>query len=95
MTRKKKYLLLLPTILIFFVAVGYIMFNQFGVVRFREIQEDIDSLHIAIEKLEYENKRLKEEIDSVQQKIPAKIERIAREKYDMKRRNEKVISIEE
>ena len=47
------------------------------------------------EKVDKENKNLENEIDSLRKKIPAKIERTAREKYDMLRENEKAIKVEE
>jgi cell division protein FtsB len=42
-----------------------------------------------------ENKRMQSEIDSLKNKVPAKIERIAREKYGMIRKSEKTIIVNE
>jgi cell division protein FtsB len=42
-----------------------------------------------------ENVRLKNEIDSLQKKVPAKMEQVAREKYNMKRKDETLIEVEE
>jgi cell division protein FtsB len=47
------------------------------------------------ETLKEENVRLQNEIDSLKNKIPAKIERTAREEYDMMRENEVKIDVNE
>jgi cell division protein FtsB len=39
--------------------------------------------------------KLQNEIDSLKNKVPAKIEQVAREKYNMKRENEITIEVEE
>ena len=54
-------------------------------------EEIASRMEISIEKV---NKILEAEIDSLKKKVPAKIEKIAREKYNMKRKNEQVIRIE-
>jgi cell division protein FtsB len=40
-----------------------------------------------------QNKSLKNEVDSLERKVPAKIEKTAREKYGMIRKGEKAIEI--
>ena len=42
-----------------------------------------------------ENNSLKGEIDSLKKEIPAKIEQIAREKYDMIKEGERTIEVKE
>ena len=73
----------------------YLLFNEKGVIRYVELKNEVDGLNEQIELLEKENKKLECEIDSLRKKIPAKIEKTAREKYDMIRPNEKKIEFVE
>ena len=73
----------------------YLLFNEKGVIRYVELKNEVDGLNEQIELLEKENKKLEGEIDSLRKKIPAKIEKTAREKYDMIRPNEKKIEFVE
>jgi cell division protein FtsB len=65
------------------------------VVKYLKLKNEVSELESQIKKVDEENKRLEGEIDSLKNKIPAKIERTAREKYDMQREGEKVIKVEE
>lgn len=73
----------------------YLLFNEKGVIRYVELKNEVDALNEQIEMLEQENKKLEGEIDSLKKKIPSKIERTAREKYDMIRPGEKKIEFVE
>ena len=53
------------------------------------------TLSDEILRLQNENKSLKGEIDSLKKEIPAKIEQIAREKYDMIKEGERTIEVKE
>jgi cell division protein FtsB len=55
----------------------------------------VKEINTRIEDVDTENKKLQGEIDSIKNKIPAKIERTARKKYNMLRDGEKVIKVEE
>ena len=46
-------------------------------------------------RMTHENKNLKGESDSLKKEIPAKIEQIAREKYDMIKEGERTIEVKE
>jgi cell division protein FtsB len=91
---KRKYVLY---IFIFIVVVGliYIFFNERGVVKYMGLKSRVDSIQVELEKVKLENERLNNEIDSLQKKIPAKMEQVAREKYNMKLESETVIEVEE
>ena len=54
--------------------------------RIKQVQSQIDSV-------KQDNQRLEAEIDSLKRKIPAKIERTAREKYNMIRKGETSIKV--
>lgn len=91
---KSKYVLYA---FVFIVVVGliYIFFNERGVVKYMGLKSRVDSIQVELEKVKLENERLKNENDSLQKKIPAKMEQVAREKYNMKREGETVIEVEE
>lgn len=91
---KRKFVLYL-FIVIIVIGVLYIFFNERGVIKFFGLKNQVDSMQVELDKVKLENERLKNEIDSLQKKIPAKMEQVAREKYNMKREGETVIEIEE
>lgn len=80
-------------IIVTVVVIGtlYLLFNNYGVVKYAKVKSDVEDLSSRINQLEEENRRLESEIDSLKRNIPAKIEKIAREKYNMIRPNEKKI----
>jgi len=84
-------------IFIFILVVGiiYIVFNERGVVKYMGLKSRVDSMQVELEKIQLENEQLKNEIDSLRKKIPAKLEQVAREKYNMKRKDETLIEVEE
>ena len=79
---------------IFFLAgVFYIFFNDSGILKYLKLRSQIKSLNEQISDVDKDNKQLQAEIDSLQKKVPAKIEKIAREKYGMIRKGEKTIQV--
>jgi len=79
--------------LIFFVGTLGVVFNEFGLLRFLKLQKEVNSINNDIKKEIDENKALKNGIDSLDRKVPAKIEKSAREKYGMVRKGEKSVEI--
>ena len=92
MTKKHVYLILL---LVFATGTVYLAFYNTGFAKYMHLRKEVDSLNIVIKNLEIENRALQGNYDSLSGKIPYKIEKIAREKYNMKKQNETVISVEE
>ena len=92
--RKSKFVLYL-FLLILIIGIIYIFFNDHGVIKFFGLKSKVDSMQVELKNVKLENERLKNEIDSLQKKIPAKMEQIAREKYNMKRGGETKIEVEE
>jgi cell division protein FtsB len=86
---KKTRFYIIATIVI--IGTMYLLFNNFGVVKYAKVKSELEDLNIRITQLEEENRMLEAEIDSIKRNVPAKIEKIAREKYDMIRPNEKKV----
>ena len=82
-------------IVILLIGIIYIFFNEHGVIKYFGLKSKVDSMEAELKNVKLENVRLKNEIDSLQKKIPAKMEQIAREKYNMKREGEIKIEVEE
>ncbi|HKI77544.1 MAG TPA: septum formation initiator family protein [Ignavibacteriaceae bacterium] len=78
---------------LFFIGVVILFFNENGVLKYSKLQKEVNSLNEQVNYLEAKNKSLSSEIDSLQRKEPAIIEKIAREKYGMKRKGEETIEI--
>ncbi|MFA4923365.1 MAG: septum formation initiator family protein [Ignavibacteriaceae bacterium] len=72
----------------------YLAFNETGIVKYAKVKSEVDSLKSVVKRLKEENRIISAENDSLLKKVPAKIERIAREKYSMGKKNEIVIKIE-
>ena len=92
---KKKKIVLYTFFVVVIIGVSYILFNEYGLLKYFKIKGELESINMQIETLKEENVRLQNEIDSLKNKIPAKIERTAREEYDMMRENEVKIDVNE
>jgi cell division protein FtsL len=92
---KKKKFKIYILVLIVITGLIIILFNDQGLFEYFSLKSEINSLNEKITKLEEENKRLYSEIDSLKNKIPAMIEKTAREKYGMMRKGEKEIQVKE
>jgi len=92
---KKKKIVLYTFLVILIAGVFYILFNEYGLLKYFKIKSELKSINLQIEELKDKNIRLQNEIDSLKNKIPAKIERTAREEYDMMRENELKIDVNE
>ena len=95
MATSKRKIVLYAFIFILILGLIYIFFNERGVVKYMGLKSRVDSIQVELEKIKLENVRLKNEIDSLQRKVPAKMEQVAREKYNMKRKDETLIEVEE
>lgn len=78
---------------IIFIGVLIIVFNSKGWISYLRLKDEVNSLQVKIDSMQTENKNLEAEIDSLNRKIPAKIERTAREKYDMLREGETKVEV--
>ena len=91
-TFDNKFRLILFLIIIFLGSL-YLLFNNFGIIKYMKLKKEVDSLTQTIEEIKAENKRLEAEIDSLKKLESVKIEQIAREKYNMIKPNEKKIDV--
>lgn len=89
---KKKLLILIISILL--VVAGFFLFYKFGLMKYYNLLGQKEELSRKIEEINSENERLKAEIDSLKTN-DAKIEKVAREKYNMLRKGEKAFKVEE
>ncbi len=94
LTKSRKFIFGIVGI-IFFAGILFILFNEYGVVKYIRLNNKVNELNTKISEVEKENKQLQAEIDSLENKIPAKIEKVAREKYNMQRPGESKIVVEE
>ena len=80
-------------IIVTIVVIGtlYLIFNSSGIAKYAKVKGEMEELNVRITQLEEENRKLEAEIDSLKRNVPAKIEKVAREKYNMIRPNEKKI----
>lgn len=90
----KKLVIRILIIGISLAAVSYLIFNENGVLKFLKMKSEMRDLNKEILNAEERLKTLEAEIDSLK-KSKAKIERVAREKYNMMFKKEKVFKIEE
>jgi cell division protein FtsL len=91
--KKRKGLFLYLIVVILIVGILYIIFNEHGIIKYSKLTKKVDSLNTQILNLQHDNEMLKNEIDSLKQEIPAKIEKLAREKYDMIKDGERTIEL--
>jgi len=95
MAKSKRKFVFYFFVVIVVVSVVYLLFNEYGIIRYSKMQDELDSLKLNLESVKIENQNLKLEIDSLKNKTPAKMEQVAREKYNMKREGETTIEVEE
>jgi len=90
---KRPYFLIIYVVTVA-IAVFFLVFNDSGYIKYLKVKGDKEKLESDTTSIRIENKRLEAEIDSLRKNEPAKIERLAREKYNMSRPNEIIIRVE-
>ncbi len=91
--RKDRKLLKSIYLALLIIAILFLLFNNQGIIKYFKLKAEINELDEEIVKSQKEIKRLTMEIDSLKHS-DKKIEKIAREKYHMKRPNEEELLIE-
>lgn len=92
---KKKRFFSYFILALFLIGLLYLTFNERGLIKYIKLEKEVTTLSDEIIRLQNENNSLKSEIDSLKKEIPAKIEQIAREKYDMIKEGERKIEVKE
>lgn len=92
--KSKKFIIVIIG-LIFLAGIIFLSFNEYGIVKYIKLNNQVAELNEKIKAAEQENRRLQAEIDSLEKKVPSKIEEVAREKYNMMRPGESKIEVEE
>lgn len=82
-------------ILLILIGSGFLFFNDSGYIKYLKLKNEVKEIRNEVSENELKNKNLEAEIDSLEKKNPAKIEQIAREKYDLMKKGEKIIKVEE
>ena len=90
---KKINIKIAVVVIVFFLGTLFILFNEFGLLRYLRLQKEVRETKREMQIVNEKNKLLKNEVDSLERKVPAKIEKTAREKYGMIRKGEKTIEI--
>ena len=91
--KKSKGFFLYLVLGILIVGLLYLVFNEHGFIKYSNLKGELDSLNTQIISLQQDNEKLKNEIDSLKKEIPAKIEKVAREKYDIIKEGERTIEL--
>lgn len=92
--RNRKFIVVIIG-LFFLIGILFLFFNEYGILKFIKLNNQVNELNEKIRIVELENRRLQGEIDSLESKVPAKIEKVAREKYNMMRQGESKVVVEE
>lgn len=82
-------------ILLLLIGAGFLMFNSSGYIKYLKLKSEVKEIRNEVSQKELENKNLQTEIDSLEKKNSTKVEQIAREKYGMMKKGEKIIKVEE
>lgn len=88
----KKIVIALIITLIVGGALAFLFINDFGIMKYLKLKKELKQMQGEINKADYTLDSLKNEIDSLN-KSKNKIEKVAREKFDMHRNNEKVLKV--
>jgi len=81
-------------IIIILGSLTFLFFNENGILKYLKLRSELNKIDSEIKISEDRLKLLQSEIDSLQ-KSKAEIERVAREKFNMMKKNEKTFKIEE
>lgn len=92
---KKNKLLRYTFFVIVLIGIIFLIFNESGFIKYLKLKSEVNQLNKEVKARDLENINREAEIDSLEKKNPAKIEEVAREKYGMMKKGEKVIKVEE
>ena len=90
----KKLILRIVGAAVLLAVLAFMTFNENGLLKYWKMKKELKQLNNEILKSEELIRAMEAEIDSLKTS-KNKIEQVAREKYDMIKKNEKVFKIEE
>lgn len=93
LVKPKKKMSFVIIVSIISITILFFIFNKFGLVKFFALKKEKNDLVEKLEEVNQKNTQLNSQIDSLKNN-EGKIEKVARERYNMKRNGEKVIQIE-
>ena len=79
-------------ILIFLIL--FLFFNKYGLLKYFELKKEIDAIEMEIERSKNEIDELEKNIESLE-KNNNELEKVAREKFHMKKKNEKAFKFQD
>jgi cell division protein FtsB len=88
----KKIIISLIITIIIGGALAFLFINDFGVIKFLKLKKELSQVQKELNRADFVLDSLKTEIDSLKQS-KMKIEQVAREKFDMLRKNERVLKV--
>ncbi len=92
--KKSKIVQRLVILAFFLIALAFLVFNENGILKYIKLKNEINKLDDEIKKTEFRLQNLREEIDSLDTK-KEKIEKVARERYNMMLPDENALRVEE
>jgi cell division protein FtsB len=81
-------------LLLALIALAFLIFNENGLLKYLKVKNELNELEQEIKSSEQKLKKLESEIDSLKNS-KVKKEKVAREKFDMMKKNERVFRIKE
>jgi cell division protein FtsB len=90
----KKLIYRIVFVVVTLSVMAFITFNEYGLLKYLHVKKELKQLNEEILRSEERIKAMEAEIDSLKTSKD-KIEQVAREKFDMMKKNEKVFKIEE
>ena len=91
---KNKLVLRILFLVVVFGAISFLVFNENGILKYLKMKSELNKMNTDIRQADERIKMLQTEIDSLHSS-KLKIERVAREKFNMMKKNEKAFKIQE
>ena len=91
---KSKLLLRISLVVVILGALAFLLLHENGILKYLELKSELNKIDSEITASEEKLKSLQAEIDSLKNS-KEKIERVAREKFNMMKKNEKAFKIDE
>jgi len=92
-TKKDRLLTWLYFIILIFLVL-FLFFNKYGLLKYFELKSEIDAIEREIERSKLEIEELDKSIKSLESS-DSELEKVAREKFHMKRKNEKAFKFQD